>query len=61
MTAGTAKCGPACLVVWKPGLAYWVSLRPPDWMISSLSDPFLRMIKSGDLMRWLMEPSASEK
>ena len=31
MTAGTAVCGPACTVVWEPGLAYWVSLRPPDW------------------------------
>jgi hypothetical protein len=35
MTAGTAKCGPACLVVWELGLAYWVSLRPPDWAIPS--------------------------
>ncbi len=30
-TAGIPKGRePACLVVWEPGLAYWVSLRPPD-------------------------------
>ena len=28
--AGTAKCGPACLVVWEPGPALWVSHRPAD-------------------------------
>ncbi len=22
---------PHAVVVWEPGLAYWVSLRPPDW------------------------------
>ena len=34
MTAGTAVCGPACTVVWEPGLAYWVSPRPPDYVLS---------------------------
>ncbi len=33
---GTAKCGPACLVVWEPGLAYRVSHRPPDGDLSIL-------------------------
>jgi hypothetical protein len=27
---GTARCGPACRVVWDPGLTYWVSPRGPD-------------------------------
>jgi len=45
MTAGTARlraavacgegvCGPASRVVWEPGLALWVSHRPPDWLES---------------------------
>jgi hypothetical protein len=28
--AGTARCGPACRVVWDPRLTYWVSPRGPD-------------------------------
>ncbi len=39
VTAGIPKGRePACTVVWEPGLAYWVSLRPPDWHIGHASN-----------------------
>ena len=42
MTTGTARCGPACRVVWEPGLALRVSHRPPD---SPLQECFTNSVR----------------